>query len=642
MINLKSIFITFVVAVSFTTNMQAQTPNTEWYDKDPNATTFYIGTADELAGLATLVNGKNKVSIGDFGDNYHPKKIILTADIDLSAYGETWNDGDGWIPIGHSNATPFRGDFDGNRHKITGLYINATRYSSVKLEYNILIGLFGINKGIVQNLGLEEVNIAGEDQVGGIAGYTCGNLGGSNASIGKIKNCYVTGSITAKGYEYPTKITKGVVGGIVGDTYGSATIENCYSTAAIKNTLTSASSPITSVGGLVGMFNNYANVINSVALNTSIETGTSKKPGRIVGDDNKRIVTNSYAASEMVISNPNDIGITLPTAQILTVDFWTITVGWDDDIWFFENGVLPVFSTTHTVSFAGEDIDIDSQDVKKGNPVKQPKTPEREGYDFGGWFTDNSAFLNEWNFQTDAIMQDTTLYGKWSIKTYLVTFAGEAINGIATQSIEHGRRATQPGTPRREGYNFEGWFTDNGTFLNKWNFQTDAVMQNTTLYAKWSIKTYRVTFAGEAINDIATQSVEHGRLATQPSPPKREGYNFGGWFSDNGTFLNKWNFQTDVVMKNTTLYAKWEKITGIADIENAGIEIYPNPVKDVLRIENSELRIKRVEIIDLFGKVIYQFNNLRNQINVSALSQGIYFVKLETDKGIVTKKFVKE
>ncbi|MDR1121955.1 MAG: InlB B-repeat-containing protein, partial [Dysgonamonadaceae bacterium] len=225
----------------------------------------------------------------------------------------------------------------------------------------------------------------------------------------------------------------------MGDTYGDAIIKNCYSAAAITNTLTSATNTSTSTSGLVGDFANSSEVINSVALNPSIKTSISG-PGRIVGTGySKGIVTNSYAASEMVISKANDIGITLPTAQILTVDFWITTVGWDDDICFFENGVLPVFSTTHTVSFAGEDIDTESQDVKKGNPAKQLKTPEREGYDFGGWFTDNSTFLNKWNFQIDAVMQDTTLYAKWSIKTYLVTFAGEAINGITPRSVEHGR-----------------------------------------------------------------------------------------------------------------------------------------------------------------------------------------------------------
>jgi ribosomal protein L32 len=85
-----------------------------------------------------------------------------------------------------------------------------------------------------------------------------------------------------------------------------------------------------------------------------------------------------------------------------------------------------------------------------------------------------------------------------------------------------------------------------------------------------------------------------------------------------------------------------EHNTGIAEIEGVSIKIYPNPVKNELIIDRGQLTINSVEIIDLSGKTIFQFNELRNQINVSALPRGIYFVKVETDKGIVTQKFVKE
>jgi hypothetical protein len=59
------------------------------------------------------------------------------------------------------------------------------------------------------------------------------------------------------------------------------------------------------------------------------------------------------------------------------------------------------------------------------------------------------------------------------------------------------------------------------------------------------------------------------------------------------------------------------------------------------------LKIENVEIADLSGKIVEAKNlsplqNGNVTINVSALSQGIYFVKIETSKGIVTKKFVKE
>ena len=151
-----------------------------------------------------------------------------------------------------------------------------------------------------------------------------------------------------------------------------------------------------------------------------------------------------------------------------------------------------------------------------------------------------------------------------------------------------------------------------------------------------------VTFAGEEIN-IAPQTVDYGSLATKPTDPERENFEFGGWFTDNGTFANQWDFENDVVTQDTTLYAKWIEKTEIADIDIANIKIYPNPVKDELVIDNGELKINNVEIHDLSGKRIvnYQLSTI-NSINVSNLSQGIYFVKFKTEKGTITKKFVKE
>ena len=81
---------------------------------------------------------------------------------------------------------------------------------------------------------------------------------------------------------------------------------------------------------------------------------------------------------------------------------------------------------------------------------------------------------------------------------------------------------------------------------------------------------------------------------------------------------------------------------GISEMESVNIEIYPNPVKDMLKIESNEFQIDKIEIVNLSGKTIYQFNHPENQINVSELPQGIYFVKLETNRGIITKRFVKE
>jgi len=91
--------------------------------------------------------------------------------------------------------------------------------------------------------------------------------------------------------------------------------------------------------------------------------------------------------------------------------------------------------------------------------------------------------------------------------------------------------------------------------------------------------------------------------------------------------------------------------TGIAEIENTSIIVYPNPVKDILIIKNEQLIINDLKICDLSGRTVGaglvpaqsgRPQGLPLQINVSNLPKGIYFVKIETEKGVVVGKFLKE
>ena len=80
----------------------------------------------------------------------------------------------------------------------------------------------------------------------------------------------------------------------------------------------------------------------------------------------------------------------------------------------------------------------------------------------------------------------------------------------------------------------------------------------------------------------------------------------------------------------------------IGDIDFDKISIYPNPVVDELIIRNDELSINSVEIVDFTGKTVKNQSSVVNSINVSSLSQGVYFLKMKTDKGVITKKFIKK
>lgn len=77
---------------------------------------------------------------------------------------------------------------------------------------------------------------------------------------------------------------------------------------------------------------------------------------------------------------------------------------------------------------------------------------------------------------------------------------------------------------------------------------------------------------------------------------------------------------------------------GIEEIGKIGVMVYPNPSKDMLNIVTNGT-LNKVTISDFNGKVV--FNGNSKAIDISALSNGVYFVKVETVQGISNTKFVK-
>jgi hypothetical protein len=73
----------------------------------------------------------------------------------------------------------------------------------------------------------------------------------------------------------------------------------------------------------------------------------------------------------------------------------------------------------------------------------------------------------------------------------------------------------------------------------------------------------------------------------------------------------------------------------------AKIGLYPNPVKEVLLFTSKDPVLK-AEIFDLNGRLIRTAEVFNNQLSVSSLSKGIYFLNLQTDKGKLKTKFIKE
>lgn len=110
----------------------------------------------------------------------------------------------------------------------------------------------------------------------------------------------------------------------------------------------------------------------------------------------------------------------------------------------------------------------------------------------------------------------------------------------------------------------------------------------------------------------------------------------------NGSYLQLVSTSLD-----NNLASSWVASTAALDtndfnLANASITIYPNPGKELLAIQ-SQMVIDKMEFWDVYGKVVkaYQVHSREIQTNVSDLSTGIYFVKIYTEYGVKTEKWIK-
>ena len=148
--------------------------------------------------------------------------------------------------------------------------------------------------------------------------------------------------------------------------------------------------------------------------------------------------------------------------------------------------------------------------------------------------------------------------------TYTVTFesnGGSAVTAIT--GVEKDATIAEPTAPTRNNYTFAGWYKE-AALTNPWVFATDQVSANITLYAKWNEvvipQTFTVTFQSNGGSSVAQLTgVENNALITEPTPPTRSGYTFGGWYKES-SLTTLWNFNEDRVTSSIILYAKWDVV----------------------------------------------------------------------------------
>ncbi len=376
---------------------------------------FLVTNYEDLKKVGTGIDGWNL-------DSHY----LQTADIDATPsktenpISDTEEEYYGFEPIG-TEETPFTGGYDGGGLTIYGLTINRPEQG--------LIGLFGFAVNATFNsISLANMNIIGEDFVGGLVGLnhqgvvsnnnTAGNLssvsnqeGGTGGLIGvnrqgEVIKCYSSAKVTAPDvagglvgvniegvidtsfaigdvaiFSSSNGDMAGYAGGLVGLNIDLGTIRYSYATGNVtgKNFYTNEKTN-EGVGGLVGR--NHSLIVNSYSHG---EVSGYKNVGGLVGqmnhyegNDNKpatySIITNSYSTGQVQLQNedsePVDFGglVGFSTSELNTVtnSFWDIETSGQEVSAGGKPKTSEELKTTTTFTNAGWDFDQTWMILSKG------------------------------------------------------------------------------------------------------------------------------------------------------------------------------------------------------------------------------------------------------------------------------------
>ena len=211
--------------------------------------------------------------------------------------------------------------------------------------------------------------------------------------------------------------------------------------------------------------------------------------------------------------------------------------------WGLFYGGLYIYGNTTIgviVTYKDGDSEYAKQVLPSGTLATRPDAPAATpGCTFGGW---NKADGTAWDYASDKVTDNITLYAKWAANTYTITFDTAGGSEIAPITQDYGTVIAAPADPTREGYTFIGWDTE---------IPETMPAENMTVTAQWEINRYTITFDTAGGSEIAPITQDYGTAIVSPADPTREGYTFIGWEKE---------IPTTMPAENITLKAKWKDI----------------------------------------------------------------------------------
>ena len=202
-------------------------------------------------------------------------------------------------------------------------------------------------------------------------------------------------------------------------------------------------------------------------------------------------------------------------------------------------------------------------------------TPTRTGYNFEGWQYGTKLLTKV----TKGTTGNLSLKATWSPNTYNVNYELNYTTDDPAPmgAYIYGQGLTSLYEPTREGYNFSGWYATSACTGEPVTSIGAAETGTKTLYAKWVARNYTITYQ---YGDDVVMPDSYGKYFTVTTPaalptPTREGYEFTGWYDEDGDKYTGIVTYSTVGARDLTLTARW----GIVEVDDPET---PQPLEEPL------------------------------------------------------------
>ena len=218
------------------------------------------------------------------------------------------------------------------------------------------------------------------------------------------------------------------------------------------------------------------------------------------------------------------------------------------------------------------------------------------------------------------------------------------------------------------GYKFVNWTIDDEVVYadNPYSFTVTEDVALVANFVDEDVETYLVSVSvnNEEYGTTTGGGLYEENTTATITATANNGYKFVNWTIDDEVVSSD-NPYSFTVTEDVELVANFVEEVGIEQLtmENGELTIYPNPTTGELHVTGganhySPLRIRNIEIFDVMGRKVSSFEfrvsssgtlNLKPEIfkpetaiDISHLPSGIYFLRIQTENGVVVRKVVKQ